>query len=129
MAGSTGNGSAAATRSLLAELEQTVENSAEFIAKFKELARSFNLPNAQADLATLRRAQSLLLMQLEEARRLVNSPRQARVELAAILRQVRRAKLFLEVKIFKVDRILDQIIGRRGAQATHVGGTPVESTL
>jgi len=126
MAGSTGNGSAAGTRALLAELEQTVENSAEFIAKFKELARKLNLPGGEADLATLRRAESLLLMRLEEARRLVNSPRQARVELATILRQMRRAKLFLQLKIFKVDRVLDQII-RRGAQATHVGETSVKS--
>ena len=126
MAGSRRNDSAAATRALLAELEQAVENSAEFIAKFEELARKLNLPGGEADLATLRRAESLLLMQLEEARRLVNSPPQARVELAAIQRQVRRAKLFLQLKIFKVDRILDQII-RPGTQATRVGETSVKS--
>jgi len=103
--------------SLLESVERTVQASAEFIQKFKELAHKLNLPSSDEDFQSLNRAQSVLLARLEAARRLASSlvvdPQLARKaaateEIAAILRQVRRVRLFLQLKIFRVDRILDQ---------------------
>ena len=91
---------------LLDELEQAVQTSAEFIQEFKELAHKLNLPGSEADSQTLDRAESLLLARLEAARRLATCSRDSSAkEIAAILRDVRRARLFVQLKIFRVDRV------------------------
>ena len=105
--------------SMLRELEQTVQASDAFIQKFKMLAEKLDLPSRHAAFESLARAESLLLRRLEAARDLANKlgntaepaeQERAREEIAATLRQVRRARLFVQLKIFRLDTVLEPTV-------------------
>jgi hypothetical protein len=104
---------------MLRELRETIQDSDEFIRAFKALALRLDLPGRDVEFASLDRAESLLLSRLEIARQLANRLNEGsesaeaegvHLEIAAAVGHVRRARLFLQLKIFRLDRTLERVV-------------------